>query len=79
MWGTDLEEALRLLLASEGTESPSPTTGPSPTPGGSPGASPTAGPTATPDPNDPLPNDVSALIDYANLHFELAQAALQAR
>ena len=78
VWGTTLEEALRLLLASEGADPPNPTTGPSPTPGGSPGPSPTAGPSATPDPNDPLPNDVSALIDYANLHFELAQAALQA-
>jgi uncharacterized membrane protein (UPF0182 family) len=78
VWGTNLEEALRLLLVSEGAEPPPPTTGPSPTPGGSPGPSPTAGPTAPPDPNDPLPNDVSGLIDYANRHFELAQVALQA-
>ena len=28
-------------------------------------------------PNPELPNDVPGLIDYANLHFELAQTALR--
>ena len=70
VWGDTLEEALRLLLAG----GPEPTPGPAPTPGPSPspGESPTPGPDGT-----PQPDDVQALIQYANLHFELAQAALR--
>ena len=71
VWGTNLADALRLLLASEGQEPP-----PSPTPG--PGGSPTPSATPTPDPNDPLPTDVAGLIDYAFRHNELAQQALRA-
>ena len=47
---------------------PTPTPGPSATPG--PSGSP--GPTST-----PPSGDVAALVDYANLHFELAQQALR--
>jgi uncharacterized membrane protein (UPF0182 family) len=69
VWGRTLRESLQLLLA--GGQGPAPT----PTPGGTPapGASPTPGQTAGPG----LPSDVAALIDYANLHFELAQQALR--
>ena len=70
VWGTSLQEALNLLLAKEagsGGPAPSPSSGPTPTPGssGSPGAS------------IPPGGDVQKLVDYANQHFELAQAALR--
>jgi uncharacterized membrane protein (UPF0182 family) len=74
VWGDTLEEALKLLLAG----GPGPSPGPSPTPGPSlpPGASPT--PSTTPGPNvTPAPGDVQALVEYANAHFEAAQAALR--
>ena len=72
VWAESLGEALRLLLAAEAGASPGPTP--------SPGTSPTPGPSATPAPTPPgveLPTDVTGLIDYANAHFELAQAALR--
>jgi hypothetical protein len=71
VWAETLGEALRLLLAAEG--------GPSPSPTPSPGTSPTPAPSATPAPTPgvDLPSDVAGLIDYANAHFELAQAALR--
>jgi uncharacterized membrane protein (UPF0182 family) len=83
VWANTLAEALRLLLEAEGSNvpTPSPTPTPTPDPGASPtptpdpGASPTPGPTI--DPNDPLPSDIAGLIEYANVHFELAQAALR--
>jgi uncharacterized membrane protein (UPF0182 family) len=72
VWGNTLDEALRLLLAGGfGGGAPTPT----PTPPASPGAptpAPSGGPVATP------PADVQALVDYANQHFERAQAALRA-
>ncbi|MEX2184278.1 MAG: UPF0182 family protein [Chloroflexota bacterium] len=71
VWGDTLGEALRLLLAAEARGGP----GPAPTPG--PGPGPTPGPEPTPDPADPLPTDVAGLIEYANRHFDLAQAALR--
>jgi uncharacterized membrane protein (UPF0182 family) len=74
VWGDTLEEALTLLLAG----GPAPSPGPSPSPGASPppGASPT--PSATSGPNvTPQPGDVQALVEYANAHFEAAQAALR--
>ena len=82
VWGDTLNEALTSLLSGTGsTASPSPSPGgPSPSPGG---PSPTPGTSATPGPSGgpqvtPQPNDVRGLIDYANTHFELAQAALRA-
>jgi uncharacterized membrane protein (UPF0182 family) len=74
VWGESLTEALELLLSAEGGAIPTP--GPTATPGPSPTATPT--PTATPDPNDPLPDDFAGLVAYANLHFDLAEAALRA-
>jgi len=75
VWGETLGDALRLLLAAEGSATPTPspgtpTPGPSPTPG--PGTSP------TPTPGTDLPSDVAGLVEYANFHFETAQAALRA-
>jgi uncharacterized membrane protein (UPF0182 family) len=71
VWAETLAEALRLLLDAEGE----PGTGPSP----SPGTSPTPEPAGTPRPTPgvDLPTDVPGLIEYANAHFELAQAALR--
>ncbi|HEX6868087.1 MAG TPA: UPF0182 family protein [Candidatus Limnocylindrales bacterium] len=86
VWSESLGEALRLLLAAEagspGSPSPGPTpSGPTPTPApsASPGGSPIPSPTTrpTPPPNVGLPSDVPGLIDYANLHFALAQTALR--
>jgi uncharacterized membrane protein (UPF0182 family) len=83
VWSNTLGDALRLLLAAEAGASPSP--GPTPTPG--PGATPTPGPSPTPTPGPgssptappsvDLPTDIPGLIDYANLHFALAQTALR--
>jgi uncharacterized protein len=70
VWASTLGEALRLLIAGTPGPGPSASPGPSPTPG--PGASPTPIPSGA-----PLPADVRALVDYANQHFELAQAALR--
>ena len=74
-WGATLGDALNLLLAAEGGAAP----GPSPTPGPSPGSSASPGPSVSPSPTPGvgLPADVAGLIDYANTHFELAQAALR--
>jgi uncharacterized membrane protein (UPF0182 family) len=71
VWSETLGDALRLLLAAEGGAQPTPT----PTPG----ASPTPAPSATPEasPGAELPTDVPGLIEFANAHFELAQAALR--
>jgi len=73
VWGDTLRQALNSLLAAQGggpgpSPSPTPTPGPSATPGppGSPGPGPT-----------PPAGDVAALVEYANHHFELAQAALR--
>ena len=66
--------AIELLLRAEANSSgplPSPTPGPSPSPGASPTPTPSSGPV------EPLPADVAGLIAYANLHFDLAQAALR--
>jgi uncharacterized membrane protein (UPF0182 family) len=71
VWSETLGEALGLLLEAEGAPAPTPTPGP----GGSPQPSPS--PTATPGPDEPLPSDLAGLIEYANTHFELAQAALR--
>ncbi|MFL5749953.1 MAG: UPF0182 family protein [Chloroflexota bacterium] len=77
VWGDTLREALDSLLREQGAGP-----GPSPSPGGSP--PPSAGPTATPGPTStpgagptPPADDVGALIEYANRHFELAQQALR--
>ncbi|HSK53263.1 MAG TPA: UPF0182 family protein [Clostridia bacterium] len=79
VWARTLGEGLRLLLEAEaqGAGEPSPSPGASPTPE----PSPTATPRPTVGPGEPGPTpptgDVQALIDYANLHFELAQQALR--
>jgi uncharacterized membrane protein (UPF0182 family) len=73
VWAETLGEALRLLLAAESGAPP----GPSPTPEPSPTPSPEPGGTPQPTPAVELPDDVPGLIDYANAHFELAQAALR--
>jgi uncharacterized protein len=75
VWADSLAESLRLLLAAEAGASPNPPPAPSPNPG----PTPSSGPGATPSPTAPpgLPADVPGLIDYANLHFELAQTALR--
>jgi len=79
VWSRTLGDGLRLLLAAEGGggetppgpgESPGPTPEPSPAQTEPPSGSP--GPAAT-----PPSGDVQALIEYANLHYELAQAALR--
>jgi len=72
VWGSTLQEALNLLLAKEGQGG-----GPGPSP--SPGPTPTPGPSVTPGPGSSLPpgGDVQQLVDYANKHFELAEAALR--
>jgi uncharacterized protein len=73
VWGLTLGDALDQLLR-EQTGGPGPT--PSPTP--EPGPTPTPGPTGTPGPGSTPPSgDVAALVEYANLHFELAQQALR--
>ncbi len=76
VWGDTLREALdELLQDQDGGPGASPTP-PPPDPGASP--TPEPGPTGTPRP-DPTPpsDDVAALIDYANEHFELAQQVLR--
>jgi hypothetical protein len=72
-WADTLREALEKVVASEPVPSPSPGR-PSPSP--APGATPTPRPTASPG-GSPVPGDVAGLVAYANLHFELAQAALR--
>ena len=72
VWAETLASALDQLLEAEGG-----TAGPSPTPTPRPTTSPTPSPTTSPDPSAPLPADVPGLIEYANQHFELAQAALR--
>ncbi|HYO42262.1 MAG TPA: UPF0182 family protein [Candidatus Limnocylindrales bacterium] len=74
VWGDSLREALIALLEKQGALTPSPSPSPTPTPG----PSATPGPTATPGTGGELPGDVAGLVDYANTHFELAQAALRA-
>jgi uncharacterized protein len=72
VWGDTLRQALDQLLRDQGG-GPGPT--PTPTP---PGPSPTPGPSGTPRPDaSPPSGDVAALVEYANLHFELAQQALR--
>jgi len=70
VWGDTLEEALDLLI--EGGSGPTPTPTPTPSPGASPTPIPTPGPGVT-----PQPQDVQALIRYANERFEIAQEALR--
>jgi uncharacterized membrane protein (UPF0182 family) len=76
VWARTLGDGLRLLLAAEaGTPAP-------PGPGESPGPEPTPSPTAEPGGSPPvgpaLPDTVDELIDFANVHYELAQRALRA-
>jgi len=72
VWGDTLRQALDQLLRDQGG-GPTPT--PTPTP---PTPTPTPGPSGTPGPGATPPSgDVAALVEYANLHFELAQQALR--
>ena len=75
VWSDSLGDALRLLLAAESGAAPSPSPSPPPSPG--PSASPGSGGSPSPTPSVDLPTDVPRLIEYANSHFELAQAALR--
>ena len=83
VWADSLGEALRLLVAAEAgaapNPSPNPSPGPSPNPSGNPGPTSTPGPGSSPSPTPSvtLPSTVPDLIDYANLHFGLAQTALR--
>jgi uncharacterized membrane protein (UPF0182 family) len=83
VWADSLGDALRLLLAAEAGNAPSPPPGgtPAPTPTPTPPASAAPGSSQTPAPTPPpivgLPSDIPGLIDYANLHFALAQTALR--
>jgi hypothetical protein len=83
VWADTLAGALQLLLAAEAGGAPGPSPNPSPNPSPGPGATPsptsTPGPSTgpTPSPVAGLPNDLAGLIDYANVHFELAQTALR--
>ena len=73
VWAATLEDALNKFLVEQGGgpgPSPSPTPTPTPGPSASPGASGTPGPVPS--------GDVSALISYANDHFDRAEAALRA-
>ncbi len=73
VWGDTLRQALDQLLRDQGGGP-----GPTPTPTPAPGPTPTPGPTGTPGPGSTPPSgDVAALVEYANLHFELAQQALR--
>ena len=80
VWGDTLGEALTALLVSQNTCGPgpgrrAPTPGPDPRPPRAPDPRPPRAPrcrrTAT------MPTDVKGLIAYANLHYDLAQAALR--
>jgi len=70
VWGRSLAEALDQLVSGAGP-------GPSPTPGSSGGPPPTPGTSPAPTAGPGVPTDVAGLIDYANAHFEAAQAALR--
>ena len=80
VWGETLGEALGLLLEAENRGGPAPTPDPEPTPTPEPGATPAPTPEPTPAPSpgeSPPADDIQALIQYANDHFELAQEALR--
>ncbi len=77
VWGDSLREALNALLEKQGALTPTPTPTPTPGPSATPGPSVTPGASATPGTGGELPGDVDGLVDYANTHFELAQAALR--
>jgi hypothetical protein len=73
VWGDTLDEALRLLLAGGfGGGGATPTPRPSASPGATATPTPSGGPIATP------PADIQSLVDYANEHFQRAEAALRA-
>jgi uncharacterized protein len=75
-WADTLQQALDKVIANEPGASPSPS--PSPAPSPSPGVTPTPRPSAGPTPSaGPLPTGVTQLVEYANLHFGLAQDAIR--
>jgi uncharacterized protein len=77
VWGGTLKDALTALFEKQGTGGPAPSPTPTPNPSATPTATGTPAPTATPGTGGELPADVSGLVDYANSHFETAQAALR--
>jgi uncharacterized membrane protein (UPF0182 family) len=78
VWAETLGESLRLLLEAESGNGPSPGPTPTPEPGTSPEPEPSADPGGSPGPGPTPPaDDLGALIEYANTHFELAQQALR--
>ena len=81
VWSRTLGDGLRLLLAAEGGGGETPPPGPGESPGPTPEPTPVQSepPSGSPGPAATPPSgDVQALIEYANLHYELAQAALRA-
>ena len=76
VWSRTLGDGLRLLLAAEAGAPPP--AGPGESPGPEPTPSPTAEPGGSPPVGPALPDTVDELIDFANLHYELAQQALRA-
>jgi hypothetical protein len=74
VWAPTLGDAIGLLVAAD-ARGGEPGASPTPTPTPEPGSSPTPAPTI--DPGAPLPTDLAGLIDYANVHFALAQDALR--
>ena len=80
VWGDDPGRGAPAAAGARGRGRPEPDARPRrPIPARSPGPSPSGEPEPSPstDPGEPLPADVAGLIDYANRHFELAQAALR--
>lgn len=77
VWADTLAEALEELIEAQGGSAPSPSPGASPRPTPGPTAAPSPSPTGPPGP-DGLPTTVEGLVQYANDHFEAAQAALRA-
>ena len=85
VWARTLAGALNLLLTTQagGEPGPSPSPGSTPAPTATPAPGQTPGPTVAPTappttpPDGAMPTDVPGLIDYANTHFDLAQAALR--
>ncbi|MHB8399810.1 MAG: UPF0182 family membrane protein [Candidatus Limnocylindrales bacterium] len=78
VWGDTLDQAMQLLLAGGFPGSNGAAAGGAGGPSPSPAPGTTPGPSTSPGTGQPLPANVQALVSYANLHFERAQAALRA-
>jgi uncharacterized membrane protein (UPF0182 family) len=79
VWGSTLQDALNQLLAKEAGGGPapsgSPPPSPTPTPSGTPAPSATPGRSGSPGASLPPDATVEQLIEYANVHIELAEQA----